>query len=256
MVSISGLGQDGPYAHYKAPDIVCMAMSGYMNLMGDPDRAPVRIGIPQSYLHASNDAVAAAMIALWHREVTGAGQWVDVSARECLAWLGFSNYIIWDFQGYSRRRSGPAFEFAEGRAAPWIYPCKDGYVLFTPISPPVTGRTRAMVEWMEEEEKTNDLLREVDWEALTPISEMSEREWEQTLAAARSFGPFLLSKTKGELFEQAVSRGFLLAPLNSMKDLIEDAHLQSRQFWQSSHPKWKQRPSCCSTRRLSLRRER
>ena len=105
MISITGFGQDGPYAGLNAPDIVVAALGGYMNLTGDPDRAPLRNSIPQQYLHASNDAAAATLIALWHRERTGKGQWVDISAHECTAWQGFSNYVIWDFLGQSASRA-------------------------------------------------------------------------------------------------------------------------------------------------------
>jgi len=237
MVSISGFGQDGPYAQYKAPDIVCTAMSGYMNITGDSDRPPLRITIPQAYLHAASDAATGCFIALWHREMTGEGQWVDVSAQECLAWLGFNNYIYWDFQGLNRSRSGPFGKLQEGRLPLSVFPCKDGYVLFTAFSPPVTVRTRAMVEWMEEEEMANDLLSGFDWEAPFTLATISDEEWQRVLEIVHSFEPFLLTKTKKELFEQAISRGFLLAPINSVQDVFQDAHFQSRGFWQTvDHP--------------------
>ena len=122
LVSISGFGQDGPYAHYKAPDIVLQAMGGYMNLTGDADRPPVRISLAQAYLHASSEAATASLIALWHRERTGEGQWVDISAQECIAWLGFNNYIYYDFQGFIRSRGGPFGKHPGGREAPSIFP--------------------------------------------------------------------------------------------------------------------------------------
>jgi len=237
MVSISGFGQDGPYARYKAPDIVCTAMSGYMNLMGDSDRSPVRITIPQAYLHASNDAAAGCLIALWHREMTGEGQWVDVSAQECMAWLGFNNYIYWEFQRINRKRGGPFGRMQEDRVPLSIYPCKDGYVLFTAFSAPITVRTRAMVEWMEEEGMANDLLSGFDWGSHEQNTTLSEEEWQLMLEIFHSFEPFILTKTKKELFEQAISRGFLLAPINSVQDVFQDAHFQARRFWQTvEHP--------------------
>lgn len=237
MVSISGFGQDGPYAQYKAPDIVCMAMGGYMNLMGDPDRPPVRITVPQSYLHAASDAATGALIALWHREMTGEGQWVDVSAQECIAWLGFDNYINWDFQGINRSRGGPLGKRPDGRVIPALFPCKDGYIFFVPAAGRDGRKTRAMVEWMEEEGMANDLLREFDWGTSPSDPQLSEEErlqvLERSLKIRCSFEPFFLTKTKKELFEQAIPRGFLLAPVNSIKDVFEDAHFQARGFWQA-----------------------
>ena len=46
MVSITPFGQSGPYAHYEAPDLVGMAMGGFMSLTGDSDRPPLRVGFP------------------------------------------------------------------------------------------------------------------------------------------------------------------------------------------------------------------
>ena len=50
MASITPFGQTGPYRDYAASDIVIMAMSGHLYLSGDPDRPPVRFGVPQSSL--------------------------------------------------------------------------------------------------------------------------------------------------------------------------------------------------------------
>lgn len=241
LVSISGFGQDGPYAQYRAPDIVCMAMSGYMNLVGDADRPPLRITIPQAYLHAANDAATSSLIALWHRERTGEGQWVDVSAQECMAWQTFNNYVYWDFQGINRSRGGPFGSLPSGRIMQSVFPCKDGYVLLTAARGRDGRRTRRLVEWMEEEGMATDLLREVDWETNPSVTDLSEEELEQLIEKAqertRSFEPFILSKTKKELFEQAVTRGFLLGPINSIQDVFRDIHFQARGFWQTvDHP--------------------
>jgi len=235
LVSISGFGQDGPYAQYKAPDIVCMAMSGEMNLTGDPDRPPLRITIPQAYLHAANDAAAGSLIALWHREMTGEGQWVDVSAQECMAWQGFYNYIYWDLQRINHSRA-PFFGRRSGtdtlRRSP-LFQCKDGYIFFILYLGPIAGRNRKLIEWMEDEGMANDLLRKCDWETVRVDTQLSEEEQKQVLETMRSFEPFFLTKTKKELFEKAISQGFILAPINSIQDVFEDAHFRARGFWQT-----------------------
>jgi crotonobetainyl-CoA:carnitine CoA-transferase CaiB-like acyl-CoA transferase len=244
LVSISGFGQDGPYARYKAPDIVCMAMSGYMNLLGDPDRPPLRISIPQAYLHASNDAATGALIALWYREMTGLGQWVDVSAQECMAWECFSNHIYWDWRKINPTRveAGNASLTPGQTPLPVIFPCKDGYVLFTPTLGQQGHWTRTFVEWMEEEDMANDLLREFDWEmSATAVADLPEEERQQfreqlrekSLAIRESFLPFIMAKTRRELFEQSVAKGFMLAPVNSVHEVLDDIHFQSRGFWQT-----------------------
>ncbi len=74
MTSITPFGQTGPYAHYKATDIVGVALSGMMWLYGEADRAPVRISAPQFYLQGGLQGATGTMIAHYHRELTGEGQ--------------------------------------------------------------------------------------------------------------------------------------------------------------------------------------
>src|SRR4030042_2534828 len=50
MTSITPFGQTGPYKDYKGSDLVMMAMSGFMSLLGDPDKPPVRPSLPQSLM--------------------------------------------------------------------------------------------------------------------------------------------------------------------------------------------------------------
>ena len=248
MVSITGFGQEGPYSGLNAPDIVVAALGGYMNLTGDPDRPPLRNSIPQHYLHASNDAATAALIALWHRENTGLGQWVDTSAQECTAWLGFSNYVFWDFTGTSPSRANLEHNrlSVNRETISDIFQCRDGYVLFTSEAGRNGHRTRRFVEWMEEEGKSTKVLSEYPWEeqevAPPDLTEEELEQWVSDLVETytllrQNFEPFILTKTKKELFEQAFERGILLAPLNTIKEVVEDVHFKERGFWQTAdHP--------------------
>ena len=63
VTSITPFGQTGPYQDFKGSDIVAMAMSGLMYLIGDPDRPPVRISFPQAYLHAGVEGAVGSMVA-------------------------------------------------------------------------------------------------------------------------------------------------------------------------------------------------
>jgi len=248
MVSISGFGQDGPYSRYKAPDIVCMAMSGYMNLVGETDRPPLRISIPQSYLHAGNDAATSALLALWHRRRTGIGQWVDVSAQECITWECFSNHIFWDLMRISPARADAGnVSITPGQTPfPVLYPCKDGHVLFTPGIGRAGPKTRRFVEWMDSEGMATAPLKEFNWEMSNNIlAEIPEEERDQfrdelretLLKISECFIPFLMTKTKDELFRQAVDEGFFLAPVNQVHDVPGDPHFKARGFWQPvDHP--------------------
>src|SRR5260370_6471667 len=70
-VSITPFGQDGPKATYADSDLIIMAAGGPLLLAGDEDRPPVRLSIPQAYLHASADAAVGALAA--HHERTRSG---------------------------------------------------------------------------------------------------------------------------------------------------------------------------------------
>ena len=85
MVSISNFGQSGPYRDYEATDIVEYALSGLQYIFGDNDREPLKHGFNQAQFKAGTDAASAALIALYHRGMTGRGQWIDVSIQECIA---------------------------------------------------------------------------------------------------------------------------------------------------------------------------
>ncbi|MDE0874206.1 MAG: CoA transferase, partial [Acidimicrobiales bacterium] len=84
VTSISGYGQNGPKATWGATDLTVAAAGMQMGLQGDDDRAPLRIPLDQSFLHASAEAGAATLIALHERNRSGVGQHVDVSAQQAL----------------------------------------------------------------------------------------------------------------------------------------------------------------------------
>ncbi len=249
LVSISGFGQTGPYAQFKAPDLVLQAMGGLMNLVGDLDRAPLRTTAPQSYLHACNEAAAGALIAIWHREKTGNGQWVDVSAQECILWLGFSNYSYWDFKGINAVRGNvdhTGLTVDEAKNADF-FRCKDGYVIFTPNTGRNGNRTRKFIEWMQEEGAASEFLTTLDWEASIedragkPLAEMTPEERTEFRKQGRARGKqikdecsvFILTKTKKELWQQAYTREFMLAPINNIKEVLEDEAFAVRKLWQT-----------------------
>jgi len=237
-VSISGFGREGPHSRFKAPDIVLQAMAGYMNLVGEPERPPLRISIPQAYLHASNDAACGALMALWHREQTGQGQHVDVSAQECLAWETFSNHQYWDFQKAVpwRAEAGIALTPGSNRDSVFV-PCKDGYVLYNLVGGKQARHTRAVLAWMDEDGMHDDVLAAYNWEIEVLSGQLTQEDRDRLREEMRELKkrvvPFLMTKTKRELFEGAIRRGFMLAPVSTTPDLLTEPHFRVRRFWKS-----------------------
>ena len=84
MCSISTFGQEGPYSQRAGYDIVAQAMSGLMWMTGDLDRPPARSGTSIGDVNASSHALGAILAALYYREKTGKGQYIDISLRDCL----------------------------------------------------------------------------------------------------------------------------------------------------------------------------
>jgi len=78
-VSLSGFGQDGPYANRPGFDQIAQGMGGLMSITGLPGQGPVRVGIPIADLSSGNYAAMGAFIALIERERSGEGQWVQTS---------------------------------------------------------------------------------------------------------------------------------------------------------------------------------
>ena len=82
--SISGFGQQGPYANRAAVDQVIQGMSGLMSITGEPNQGPMRAGIAVSDTSAGMFLGQGILLALLHREHTGEGQWVHTSLLESM----------------------------------------------------------------------------------------------------------------------------------------------------------------------------
>src|ERR1700742_1162089 len=77
--SISGFGQDGPYANRPGFDQIAQGMGGLMSITGLQGQGPVRVGIPIADLTGGLFCALGIMVALLEREQSGGGQWVNTS---------------------------------------------------------------------------------------------------------------------------------------------------------------------------------
>ncbi|MCP3856545.1 MAG: CoA transferase [Actinomycetia bacterium] len=105
-VSNSGFGATGPYAGYKSWGPIAQAVSGLTHESGLPGEAPAGWGY--SYMdHTGGYYMAIAILmALFHRQQTGQGQWVDLSCTEAGATLHGAGLLDWSVNGRSRRGPG------------------------------------------------------------------------------------------------------------------------------------------------------
>jgi crotonobetainyl-CoA:carnitine CoA-transferase CaiB-like acyl-CoA transferase len=84
LASISGFGQDGPYAERPGVDQIVQGLSGLMSVTGEPGRGPMRVGIAISDTSAGMFLGQGILLALLEREHTGSGQWVHTSLLEAM----------------------------------------------------------------------------------------------------------------------------------------------------------------------------
>ena len=123
--SISGFGQDGPYATRPGVDQIIQGMSGLMSVTGEPGRGPMRVGVAISDTSAGMFLGQGILLALLHRERTGEGQWVHTSLLE-------SMMSKLDFQGARYTMKGEVAD-QQGNDHPTQVPmgtfeAKDGFV--------------------------------------------------------------------------------------------------------------------------------
>ena len=224
LVSITSFGQTGPYKDYKTSDIVAWAMGGYMYSVGDADRPPVRISHhSQTYLHGGAQAAQGAIMALYHREMTGEGQQVDVSIHDSATRCTPERItMFWDFNKRIVHRGGR--QSSLGR----IWPCKDGYVYAMYWGGPSAKRWNSpLVRWMEDEGVADDFIKEFDWDTFNMMQaspEILERIAEPT---RRLFQPH----TRAELLKGALEHNAQVYPIASVDDVFGNPQLAARDFW-------------------------
>ncbi|MBX9594332.1 MAG: CoA transferase [Roseomonas sp.] len=104
--SISGFGQDGPYATRPGFDQIAQGMGGLMSITGLPGQGPVRVGIPIADLTAGLFAAQGIMIALLEREVSGKGQWVQSSLLQAQIFMLDFQASRWLMEGQVPKQAG------------------------------------------------------------------------------------------------------------------------------------------------------
>lgn len=239
VTSITSFGQTGPYKDWKAPDLIGCALGGQAYVMGDDDRPPCRTSFPMAYLHAGNHAAAGTLAALYYREVSGEGQHVDVSMQEAVMWTLMNVIQFWDLMKFNMFRGGATRMMGTPRCRV-AFPCMDGHVAFligggqlASISMP------GMIRWMAEEGMLGNFEDKKDWGPRDWIEKVDA--WsltqEQIDAWEGSLIDFFATKTKTELYEQALKRRIILYPVSTFEDLANNAQLKERQFFvQVDHP--------------------
>jgi crotonobetainyl-CoA:carnitine CoA-transferase CaiB-like acyl-CoA transferase len=209
--SASGFGQTGPYRHRAALDLIVQGMSGLMAITGEPDRPPVKVGVPIADLAAALFGAYAILAALRVRDRTGEGQQIDISLLESAIALQ-----AWETSGYFATGEVPApLGSAHRVSAPYqAVRTADGYVTVGATSPRNWSAFCAALslEHLEHDERFASVsARRARYQELVTLIE--------TITTTQP------SEHWYRLLEQA---GVPCGVLNRLDEVVADEHVQAR----------------------------
>lgn len=219
--SASGWGQDGPLSGLPGLDIMAQARSGLMSITGYPDLPPVKIGVPICDLTTALYVSLAITAALYERNASGTGQYIDVSLMES----GVS-FAVWEAGAYFADGSvGVRHGSAHQNQAPYqAVITKDGFVTIGANTP---RNWAAFCNALDLTDLLDDPRYSGTYDRLqnrTPlIKSIEERTAELTT---------------GEIVELLNEAGVPAAPISDFGQVFTDEHLLAREFfWDGDHEK-------------------
>ena len=106
MASISGFGQDGPYATRGGVDQIAQGLGGMMAVTGLPGQGPVRAGVAISDVTAGLQLAIGILVALHERSRTGQGRWVHTSLLESMIGMLDFQAARWTVAGEDPQQAG------------------------------------------------------------------------------------------------------------------------------------------------------
>ena len=224
MTSITNYGQTGPYRDYEGTDITLYATGAAMKASGQEGKDPLKLAGRIASFQTGNLATTATSMALWKREMTGEGDYIDISFFE--TWKGAIDRSTAFLMAYQYTgETAPRNWTAGATLASGVYACADGFFHVTGSGPLRFPRMMAMLGQEE-------LLNESPW------NDRAQWNLPESLELFESFFvPWMLEHTKAQLRELCQQYGVLGAPINATEDLLKDPHYQERNYWQEvDHP--------------------
>ncbi|MFC0807102.1 CaiB/BaiF CoA transferase family protein [Ensifer sp. P24N7] len=211
--SVTGFGQDGPYAHRAGYDYIVQGMSGIMDLTGEPDREPQKIGVAFADIFTGLYGVIAVQAALAQRERTDEGQQIDMALLDCMTGVLANQALNFLVSGKAPRRLGNAHP----NIAPYqVFPTADGHLIVA------VGNDRQFVKFCELLGRP-DLASDARYH--TNADRVQHRE---------SLTPELAAETakfeRDTLLARLEAAGVPGGPINSVADVFADPQVVHRQM--------------------------
>ncbi len=215
--SVTGFGQDGPYAHRAGYDFLIQGMGGLMSVTGErddlPGGGPQKAGVALTDLMTGMYATIAIMAALTHRDRSGEGQYIDMALLDVqvamLANMG-SNYLN---SGKSPKRWGNAHP----NIVPYqTFQCADGYIIVA------TGNDGQYQKFVEAGGR-GDLAFDERY-ATNPLRVKNRDELVPLLAE------MVLTQTRDFWIEKLESVGVPCGPINNLDDVYKNPQVLAREL--------------------------
>ncbi len=211
--AISGFGRleghTGPYAQRPAFDIVAEAMGGIMNLVGFADRPPSWTIYGMADVYSGLVTAYGVMLALFMRERTGEGQFVDSAMLDNMLSLNERMVALYSFTGESPERGQLKHLYPRG-----AFRCRDGYLALNAPDDVQWGRICEAIgrEDLKQDPRTvNGTARAANADVVRPILE----EW-------------LSGKSRAEAVALLEEHGVPSGPVYTAEDVFEDPHIAAR----------------------------
>lgn len=247
LTSVTGFGQTGPHAGLYSSDMIGAAMGGIMWLAGSPEDPPNLPPCYQGYISAGIQAAAGTTMALYHRDVSGEGQHVDVSMQEAVLIAQETAMVQYDLQKAVRTRTGVRGALPVNVPGMGPYEASDGWI-WSYVGAPGGAAWTELYAWMAAEGKADDLgeepykpiVNELNMRFLTQVVLNPESAKEKGPALAHIdevLVRFYQSKPKWEIYEQGQHRRLLVGIVSSPEDLAKNPQLEARHWFQDiNHP--------------------
>jgi crotonobetainyl-CoA:carnitine CoA-transferase CaiB-like acyl-CoA transferase len=209
--SITGFGQDGPYAERAGYDYLIQGMSGLMSITGQPDGEPQRVGVAVTDLFSGLYAVIGILAALRDRDRRGRGQHLDIALLDCATAMLANQAMNFFATGEAPGRTGNGHP----NIVPYqVFPVADGEVI---VASGNDAQYRRFCEVLDRPALAADPAfatnrdRVTRRETLVPLLAEATRAWrrDDLLAALRTVG---------------VPAG----PINSIAQVFDDEQVRAR----------------------------
>lgn len=227
MTSISNFGQTGPYRDWRGSELIFYGMGGELYSTGVSEKEPLKLGGTVGLYQAGTIAAYATLGAIFAARDNGSGQHIDVSIMETQTGSidrRMSMLLAYQYNGEITVRAPLGSATGSGGFPSGVYPCADGFFQFTGGGN-YFPRVLEMLGYPDE-------LSGDEW--LTPEAQADE-DMQGLFDAV--FYPWLLERTKSEIWEVAQKSRVLSGPLNTMEDLHHDPIFHQRgAFAEAEHP--------------------